>query len=87
MPNIYILGVLDLDDVNVNTLYSATKIYFSEDILIPGLRLLGIIQTWRADPPKSLYMGTECRCVHLGAVFVTVGHRMFPDITVILSKH
>ena len=49
--------VLDLDNVNVNTMYSTMKIHVLKDILSPGFRLLGMIRMLRADYKKHLIGG------------------------------
>ena len=58
LQNIFILAVvLDLDDDDVNKLYSATKIYLpkEKDIFSSGLILLGIIWILRADPKNNSF--------------------------------
>ena len=47
----------DLDNVDVNILYSTTKIHLFKDFLSPGLTILGIIRILRADPPKNILIG------------------------------
>ena len=47
--------VSDLDGVNVNTLYSATKNLIHKDIIGPGLNLLGMVRILRTDPQINTY--------------------------------
>ena len=49
--------VADLDDVYINTLISIMKIYLSNDIPIPELKLLGGTSILRSDPPPQILIG------------------------------